>query len=166
MSLFLCQYDQRSLTDTVMYVSVCLSQYDRCHTQTLPGLWNFKQFKYNVFLKSGTNFSLRKRKLNETKLAEEYCWAITHVAGRGEARRSHSGRSVSGVLRRSHCGRSVSGVFKSGFQLVCSVSYPHTYIVSHIYIQFRLEKKSTCPRPSGTWTLLKSGSVCNHKRSG
>ena len=45
------------------------------------------------FLKGLPKFSLRERKRSETKVAEEYCWAITQAAGW-----LYGGRSGTSVL--------------------------------------------------------------------
>jgi hypothetical protein len=44
-------------------------------------------------LEGAPKFSLHERKRSETKLMEQYCWAITQAAGR-----SCCGRSGSGAL--------------------------------------------------------------------
>jgi hypothetical protein len=64
------------------------------------------------------NFSLLERKRHESKVAKEYCWAITEVVG------------------LSRCGRSVSRVLEFGFHLD---SHVYTNIVDHMHTQFRLE---------------------------
>ena len=53
----------------------------------------------NIFETRAEFFLAEKWKRNGTKLAEEYCWAITKAAG------------------RSRCGRSGSSVLEFGFQL-------------------------------------------------
>jgi hypothetical protein len=68
----------------------------------------FKVKKKPRVLKGAPNFFLRELKHNETKVAEEYCWAITQSAA------------------RSWCGRSGSSVLDFGFQLNCLVYYTYT----------------------------------------
>jgi hypothetical protein len=64
---------------------------------------------------------------NKTKVAEEYCWAMTKTAG------------------RSCCNLSGSSALEFGFQLDSLV---YTYIVDHMHSKFRLPKElpqvSTC----------------------
>jgi hypothetical protein len=59
---------------------------DTCHLCKFK-LWNFN-FKIkqgggsnNYVFEKRAEFSLGERKLKETKVAEEYCWAITQAAG-------------------------------------------------------------------------------------
>jgi hypothetical protein len=76
----------------------------------------FKNWKINNSLET-RQFSSHDWKRSETKLVEEYCWAIIQAAG------------------RSYCGRSGSRVLEFGFKLDSLV---HTHIVDHMYTQFRL----------------------------
>jgi len=43
-----------------------------------------------IYLKCAPNISLREHKENETKVPEEYCWAITHAPVRSRCVRSGS----------------------------------------------------------------------------
>jgi hypothetical protein len=74
--------------------------------QTLPDIRRFKSRNFRlrrlqkskkeieiVFFKHVPNFSLRELKHSEMKMVQEYCWAITQVAGR-----SRCGRLGSSVL--------------------------------------------------------------------
>ena len=88
---------------------------------------NYENLKY---LNKTCIWNARELKRNETKSAEEYCWAITQTEG------------------QSCRGRFSSGVLKSGFQLDCNVPYLHKNTGNHIYIQFRLVQNSTCAGPS------------------
>jgi hypothetical protein len=71
------------------------------------------------------NFSLLGIKAHAKKMAEEYCWAITQVAG------------------RSCCGRSGSSVFEFGFQLCVA-----THTADHMHTQFRVAQNANCTEPS------------------
>jgi len=62
------------------------------------------------------NFSLRNCKLNEAKLAEEYCRAITHGA------------------ERSYCGLSGYNVLDFGLHMDSPL---YTYVVVHVFTQFQ-----------------------------
>jgi len=61
------------------------------------------------------NFSLQVGKCSETKVAEEYCWAMTKAVG------------------QSCCSLSGSRMLEFGLQLD---STAYTYIVDHIHTQF------------------------------
>jgi len=82
---------------------------------------------------------MRKWKGSETKVAEDYCWAIAHVAG------------------RSGCYRSRSSVLDVGFQ---PDSFTRTHAVDLRYSQLRLEQNVTVTRLSRAQILRKSGCVC------
>jgi hypothetical protein len=88
-----------------------------------------KKTEIVTFLKRVPNLSLREWERNVTKMAEEYCWAITQAAG------------------RSSCGPSSSSVLKFGFQLDSLV---YTYTAEHMHTEFWLAHNSTCATPS--WT--------------
>lgn len=53
--------------------------------------------KYYCVCKSAPNFSLQQWKGSETKEAEEYCWAMTQVAGQLRCGRSRAGVLESGI---------------------------------------------------------------------
>jgi hypothetical protein len=73
-----------------------------------------KQQKIEItFLKSAPNFSLRKRKLRETKVEEEYSWATTQTA------------------ELSCCDRPGSNVFWVGISAVYTCIYAHDW--QHVY---------------------------------
>jgi hypothetical protein len=74
-----------------------------------------------TFYKCAPHFSVRELKRHETKVAEEYCWAITLATG------------------RSCCCRSGSSVLDFGFQLDSLV---YTYTFHHVRIQPRLVQTS------------------------
>jgi len=98
-----------------------------------------KQKKIEItFLKSAPNFSLRKRKLGDTKIEEEYSWAITQTAELSRCDRS--GSSVLGVL---------------------DVSHIHLYI-DHIYTPFRRATEipePRCRRPCAWFSALSSATA-------
>jgi len=68
--------------------------------------------------------------MNEKKLAEEYCWAITQAAG------------------RSHWADQVPMFWSSYFNWAALYIWPYLYSVK------------TCAVSSGPWQLLKSEGVC------
>ena len=104
-------------------------------TCALSDLWNFKKVeKWNNTFETGQNFSLWRRRRNDTKVAEEFCWAITQAAG------------------RSCCSRSGSCVLEFGFQLDSLVC---TYIFDHTYAQLRLAPN----RPERNYCVSLGGCV-------
>jgi hypothetical protein len=90
-----------------------LTQFFKLRTSRRP------QFLIELFivLKRALNFSFRIEKRNETKVAEEYCWAITQAEG------------------RSCYGRSGFSVLEFGFQMDSLV---YAYVADHMYTQYRL----------------------------
>jgi hypothetical protein len=72
-------------------------------------------------------------------VAEEYLSELTHAKG------------------QSHCGRYISSELEFRFQ---PDWLEETYVVDHMYTQFRLGQNSTWAGFSGTQLLRKSGSVC------
>ena len=87
--------------------------------QVLPDAGNFGigQFEMNNFLERTTNFTLLEIKGNDTKVAEEYCWAITHAA------------------KWSYCGGSDFSVLQFGFQL-------HSFVYTDIGVFFCVIKNN------------------------
>ena len=81
----------------------------------LAQLWMILKSETVTYVKWAQKFSFRQWKYNKTKVAEEYCWAITQTVG------------------RSCCGRSGSGVLDFEFQLD-SVVYTHTHTHTHTSI--------------------------------
>jgi hypothetical protein len=107
---------------------------------SLTEVHNFRQailerekIEISAFLESVMIFSSQEYKYSEMKVAEEYCWAITHVAG------------------RSRCGRLGSSVFQFEFQLD-SLAYKNK-ITDQIHTQCRVAQNSTCARSSRTPVL-------------
>jgi hypothetical protein len=72
-----------------------------------------KKYLWNL----GRVLTLQEWKRNETKVAEEYCWAITQAAV------------------KSCCSRLVASVLEFGFELDSLV---YAYIVDDVYTEFRL----------------------------
>jgi hypothetical protein len=75
------------------------------------------------------NFSLRELKHNETKVAEEYCWAITQAAG------------------RPCCGQSGSS-WGADFNRTLLYVHIYVHVVDRMSTDFRLALNSTCAGPS------------------
>jgi len=65
--------EENSITDIRLFTQF---QVTPVQTQHLK-----KKKKVITRFKRAPNFSSRKRKRNETKVMEEYCWAITQAAG-------------------------------------------------------------------------------------
>jgi hypothetical protein len=104
------------------------------NTDTVSDLCNFKKGKRNVIwnytiLIRALNFCWWEWKCNETKVAKEYCWAITQEA------------------EQSSCGQSGSCVLEFGFQ---PDSLLYTNIFDHMYTQFQILQNVICTVPSGT----------------
>jgi hypothetical protein len=138
-----------SYLTTYIYILICECYFWKTEStltvwesSTISGLRNFKlhNFRTQQFLKNlrieiltfflrAPNFSLQEWKRNETKVEEEYCWAITQAMG------------------RSCCGRSGSSVLELGFQLDLLA---YTYLFHHMHIQLRLAQNSTPAAPCGT----------------
>jgi len=60
--------------------NIRLALYRHCTTYAISDLAFFLKVKENIIniLEISAKFSLREWKRYETKVAEEYCWAITH----------------------------------------------------------------------------------------
>jgi hypothetical protein len=63
-----------------LFVNLCSLKLEEFHTHSFKCIK--KIYEIITLLKGAPNFSLREWKRNETKVAEEYCWAVTHTAGR------------------------------------------------------------------------------------
>ena len=100
-------------------------------TDAISDLSNLKNKKKAFFFKLEPYCSFRGWKRNETKLAQEYCWAITQAA------------------RRSCCAWAGSNVLKSGFQLDYFV-HVHMHTDDHTYIQSQILQYSNCAEPTSS----------------